>query len=663
MPEDLASAVEAASKNGESSQQGKKEQPKLAAPAISLSLFDQNGTRIEDAFFANPLRIEVPIPQTNETVNKTATCAYWDEDNQEWSEIGVETVSVPGASMTGLIECSTTHLSIFGGVLKSLVGTILKVLQCSTAPALFSAEGFAGWKSSVWLGYTSTIGVFVFLAFFAGAMSFSFYLDRKDAEQVPVRSRHSLLMRTKTEEEASAAKELQASTLDVEGDGKPKADSSKRAWLKRTLMRSMTMADFGEVDVTYLLGEVGINKCVTMVLARRTGTDPDSVKLVLSCGGVTRRAPQEQLQSVDDDEIKPKEDSTDMDTVKSLMSRWNIYSTGPQSVTDFLNAGWCKRVFMLFPALHKWLQMLRFNLFVSHTARTALIMMKLTSAAATSALFFSGSSFANDSDPDCQESESALIRLYQAAVVGLLSALMGDILIAILYAIQQRRVEEHPEWTEERKKMQIQKWNTKDCIFWLVYVIHTAICVTYSMTFLANVSSQDASKWLESTGITLLQDLVLTPLIFAILLGTAASLILCCRPAVKKHVRKKWVDEEGEAIEVEAVEEVKIEPEKLRDDSAQIQPNILERATPKPAVQDYHADSRAMQGELEDIRLKVQQARDVLQRMKAEAKNYGDVGMSYGRQGRPNLVTPQERPPGMPEGELCAILPGTPSHR
>ena len=39
------------------------------------------------------------------------------------------------------VLCSTTHLSIFGGVFEVFVGDIAQVLRCSTASLVFSAEG------------------------------------------------------------------------------------------------------------------------------------------------------------------------------------------------------------------------------------------------------------------------------------------------------------------------------------------------------------------------------------------------------------------------------------------------------------------------------------------------------------------------------------------
>ena len=58
---------------------------------------------------------------------------------------------------------------------------------------------------------------------------------------------------------------------------------------------------------------------------------------------------------------------------------------------DFLNSRWCKRVVLLTRAMHPWVTMQFVSLFRSHAVRASLIILKLVSAAAANALFFSSS--------------------------------------------------------------------------------------------------------------------------------------------------------------------------------------------------------------------------------------------------------------------------------
>ena len=47
-----------------------------------------------------------------------ATCAFWDEGAAKWSDAGVTT-------LTGLepdtVTCSTTHLTLFGGIVEAVL--------------------------------------------------------------------------------------------------------------------------------------------------------------------------------------------------------------------------------------------------------------------------------------------------------------------------------------------------------------------------------------------------------------------------------------------------------------------------------------------------------------------------------------------------------------
>ena len=70
--------------------------------------------------------------------------------------------------------------------------------------------------------------------------------------------------------------------------------------------------------------------------------------------------------------------------------------------------------------------------------------------------------------------------------------------------------------------------------------------ILYIFGFLANVSETDGSKWLESTGMSLLQDLLLKPLYMALLYGTVATMVLCCSPSVGNEIVGQWMQRDEE---------------------------------------------------------------------------------------------------------------------
>lgn len=84
----------------------------LKSKAISVNFWTSNGARIPMSGLDPPLTIEVQVDDPN------ATCAFWDEKAAKWSVEGVTTL--PGDENNTII-CSTTHLTLFGGVVDALL--------------------------------------------------------------------------------------------------------------------------------------------------------------------------------------------------------------------------------------------------------------------------------------------------------------------------------------------------------------------------------------------------------------------------------------------------------------------------------------------------------------------------------------------------------------
>ena len=98
------------------------------------------------------------------------------------------------------------------------------------------------------------------------------------------------------------------------------------------------------------------------------------------------------------------------------------------------------------------------------------------------------------------------------------------------------------------KKAQMRRWRVRRLIFWLVWFCAFVFGILYLLAFLASVSVADAARWLESTGMSVMQDMLLKPLILALGYATFSSLVLCS-PRVRNAVEKRWTsaDSEGSA--------------------------------------------------------------------------------------------------------------------
>ena len=84
----------------------------LKSKAISVNFWTSDGMRIPLSGLDPPLTIVVQVGDPN------ATCAFWDEEGAKWSNTGVRTL--PGQE-PNKITCSTTHLTLFGGVVDVLL--------------------------------------------------------------------------------------------------------------------------------------------------------------------------------------------------------------------------------------------------------------------------------------------------------------------------------------------------------------------------------------------------------------------------------------------------------------------------------------------------------------------------------------------------------------
>ena len=125
---------------------------------------------------------------------------------------------------------------------------------------------------------------------------------------------------------------------------------------------------------------------------------------------------------------------------------------------------WCVRVFVLFPAFHPWIALLRLSILTSYKVRVSLIYLKICTAAFANALFFTSSALPSGSDPACAPKEF-LARLTRNLTVGLISAFLGDCAVFTLFLLQIRKPIVKHEWTERSMARQISVWRCRTATF------------------------------------------------------------------------------------------------------------------------------------------------------------------------------------------------------
>eukprot|EP00434_Breviolum_minutum_P001501 symbB.v1.2.001324.t1/scaffold57.1/size370615/33 len=202
------------------------------------------------------------------------------------------------------------------------------------------------------------------------------------------------------------------------------------------------------------------------------------------------------------------------------------------------------------------------------------------------ALFFSSSAPTPDSDPKCSPPSDEFERVVQSVTVGFVTAFLGDGIIFILFLVQRKSVVRRTEWTEAMKVRQRFWWSFRTGTFWVMSFLYTTFCNIYIWLFLANVREEDASKWLSALLGTLFQDLLLKPLMVTVILTTMSSLLLCCRPSLKRRIQAQWqeeVDEDNDDQGDRNDSEAEAEEHSMMSDASS-EPMVEEEAPPKVVI-------------------------------------------------------------------------------
>jgi len=506
--------------------------PSLVSRPVSIAFRKPDGQRIPMPSLVQPIEIRLP------GANEEAQCAFWDEETSAWSSTGLLRL----AYKDGELICQTSHLTVFGAVLDVL----LRVIRCSTASQVLPADGFANFGKGTWTGRSPTVIAFIAVFVFVLLLLYALRLDAKRAL-------------SREEVEAALLVELEEETdheIGISDDQEPEVKKVNRRNIchqaaARMLSQFMWfLSQIFEMPDADMLKElmnakmVTINRCISSIYAYKSHADRQSIRASETAVGRAR--------------MRPSNAASLSVTVVDFV-RMDVATTPPErrkasAAKEFLKSYWCKRVVLLTRAMHPWVTMQYVSLFRSHVVRASLIILKLVSTGAANALFFAASAVSTDSERDCRPPENCGERLARAGAVGILSACMSDLLILLLAAVQWRQVIIR-HWTEEAKKRQLRSWRWRRRFFWLIWFVDMGMSILYIFGFLANVSETDGSKWLESAGMSLLQDLLLKPLYMALLYGTVASMVLCCSPSVGNEVVGQWMqldEEDASRADVQA---------------------------------------------------------------------------------------------------------------
>lgn len=499
----------------------------LSSEAVSINFWRPDGSRVEVKDLVNPLHF------TLEVSDPAARCAFWNEDTAKWSEDGTLTVSA-----NATLECSTSHLTIFGGIKDVLLKNIVLALTCSTISTLLSGSAFAKLQDTSWLSSTPSILNMLFHACGVICVILAWLYDCKQERTVPREERELVLMQVKKIEEDETKEE-------AEDDDAPKPSRWTRCMgCFNQCLEYVSYASGGEATLEALkelasnADTAAVNRAIATIQSHKSGIARAQISIFN----------QHNAKNLVPNGIRPT--ITKATTVSAIAV--DSEDHGQAAAEAFLQRGWLCRIATLWPASHPWIKAIHFSMLAPVRVNVALLFLKITSAGALGAVFYSSSSPSPGSDPDCFPPKGGVEKAVQSFTVGLITTMLGDFIISILFALQVKRVVFSPhKWSEVEKRRQNVRWSVWSAAFWIIFLIYGSCCELYICLFLANVMEADANSWLQSMGVSLLEGLVLKSLLTAFALATIATLVLCCRPHVIQKVSAKWI-KDGDASDSDA---------------------------------------------------------------------------------------------------------------
>lgn len=397
----------------------------MQSDILSLDLF-ANGTAMKD--LVEPIQLTLVSDGS-----QPATCAYLDEQTKKWSTEGVSLVSV----QNGTIICATSHLSIFGAILKSAFAA----LACSNAAAIFSEKGLRSLGSRLWIFEWSAILNWITLLLGASLMARARKADRKHqgaVEQIQLISalRHVDRLEKSRDVKGHHHDSIQALILD---------------------------------EVRFLFDTGPIRIAYSRMLRARLGLSLQELNKLYKHAGHT-----------------------------------SVHKRAECFLREFENRHIGKRISFWYRMNCIWFSIFHPSPKTTCLVRTSVLLGKIYSGWALSAVFYGASSIAPGEEDGCTPVEGLLDQLVRAFTVSLISSAFGALpfvaLVFFFYRLRKLRL------------------SIRRAIFWSFLFCYTFLCVGVVCIFIASVSPSDATKWFYTSLIDLLMTWLLPVLVSAAVL-------------------------------------------------------------------------------------------------------------------------------------------------
>lgn len=496
----------------------------LVGPALNIRLLDlATGVKI-----AGTDQLVEPISfRLMKARPSGARCAFWNESARQWSAVGVQTLSHP----SGEFWCSTTHLTLFAGIVGSFGEEAVKMVKCTNVHLLHK-EALLNIVRGDWSSSAAAILFWCLLLLQACMLLLSCWLSKvttafEDADflttDTAYRPRSSNAVRRCYHACSAAFGRCPCCPTKVEKVYLRAEDPEAGFGPDVECAEPKESPRFSELMLDYVAF-----KCARPILAWQN-------QIVAGDLGKIGKDDLERLQS--------------RISLSSQKSNWSLSSRSRMSKdlshgvskVQIHNAPFLRQVWMIYGQLQPWLMLLQVSVTTGPFVRALLLTSKLLGSLMFSALFFlfEDESLSHQSTGTCSKSKDIQGKVIRNIYLGLVSVVLGTIPLIFLFKLQRRHFVYRESWSTGMGKWYLRSFRFKSFLAILLCTLQCSFSIVYVLSFLANVPASVAHQWFTRAVTILVQEMFAGPFCIAVLYSAVLHIICHMRPQVIDRVQDK----------------------------------------------------------------------------------------------------------------------------
>lgn len=534
---------------------------------MNANVFTPQSRRVDVSGLDQSLVLGMPVNHTeNNTMSPPPACGFLDEGRNLW-------VDLPGELTWGRLTCYSTHLTLFGALLKGF----LDALMCSQLH-LFSRESFQRLSRGSWYatrvagifwGFVAVLGTLMLSAVFMDyrrlKRGFSFTDEdflvpltdyQGDTDFQETRSRHAGCMATAGDCVAGCKDQC----LDT-GTCRDIADeliSSKLAWFSKVRMLLEKCCSGGSAGQ----GAGGSGQESKAMVLMHSVVDAMVMSSARSQVSASLGISSDTVDFVGTDEafadIVLKADAKELPACWAVnLSVWRELHRTVIAETDrhwHQHGPWALPVAVvrLLVVGNPIVSLFLADCFISAKLRMLLYTAEISGTWMVSGLFMVSTGGASSAlnGAECTEAANIWEELGRIIAVSTFSLILGALPVSLLGSLHSREFKKCdykgcPEWKEQMKH-----WRQRDKMLVIAASAYIAFCFMTMMLFLANVAEEDQPEWGVSGAISLGEEVVLLPAFMALVTPMATVLLLLLVSAFAGKHHKELLAHRKEQLEL-----------------------------------------------------------------------------------------------------------------